>query len=190
MSAFGVILQRPGRDPDNGVAAFGLRVDLLHAEQRNYSLRTICAVAGHILYTQYNCARLARTASDAEHLASTARRSSTRQSTLREKSTGCTAIHSVRSSRPVTSMTIFIDDVKMDQKSAIEFISEPDNLEKQIVRAWCRSNICHCFRKEVQGSGQEESKYSELSRSNCDAFHVAQFSFQDQGGPPPRDALF
>jgi hypothetical protein len=42
-------------------------------------------------------------------------------------------------------MTIFIDNKKMMDKRATKFISKPDDLVRQIVRAWCQSNIDHCF---------------------------------------------
>lgn len=42
-------------------------------------------------------------------------------------------------------MTIFIDNKKMTDKRATKFISKPDDLVRQIVRAWCQSNIDHCF---------------------------------------------
>lgn len=42
-------------------------------------------------------------------------------------------------------MTVFIDNEKMTDKRATKFISKPDDLVRQIVGAWCRSNIDHCF---------------------------------------------
>src|SRR5271157_1784351 len=42
-------------------------------------------------------------------------------------------------------MTVFIDNEKMTDKRATKFISRPDDLVRQIVGAWCRSNIDHCF---------------------------------------------
>lgn len=42
-------------------------------------------------------------------------------------------------------MTVFIDNEKMTDKRATKLISGPDDLVRQIVRAWCRSNIDHCF---------------------------------------------
>jgi hypothetical protein len=42
-------------------------------------------------------------------------------------------------------MTIFIDNEEMTDKRATKFISRPDDLVRQIVRAWCQSNTSHCF---------------------------------------------
>jgi hypothetical protein len=42
-------------------------------------------------------------------------------------------------------MTIFVDKKKMTDKRATKFISKADDLVRQIVRAWCQSNIDHCF---------------------------------------------
>jgi hypothetical protein len=42
-------------------------------------------------------------------------------------------------------MTIFIDNDEMTDKRATKFISKPDDLARQIVRAWCQSDIDHCF---------------------------------------------
>jgi hypothetical protein len=42
-------------------------------------------------------------------------------------------------------MTILIDNEEMTDKRATTFISEPDDLVRQIVRAWCQSNVDHCF---------------------------------------------
>jgi hypothetical protein len=38
--------------------------------------------------------------------------------------------------------------LKIDEKNAMELISARDDLTKQIIRAWCRSNISHCFEGE------------------------------------------
>jgi hypothetical protein len=42
-------------------------------------------------------------------------------------------------------MTIFIDDKKVTDKVATGFFSRPDDLVRQIVRAWRQSNVSHCF---------------------------------------------
>jgi archaeosine-15-forming tRNA-guanine transglycosylase len=42
-------------------------------------------------------------------------------------------------------MTICINGVTKDKKSAIDFISKPDCYVEQIVRAWHESKINHCF---------------------------------------------
>jgi hypothetical protein len=42
-------------------------------------------------------------------------------------------------------MTICINGVNRDEKSALGFISKPDCDVEQIVRAWCRAKVCHCF---------------------------------------------
>jgi hypothetical protein len=43
-------------------------------------------------------------------------------------------------------MTIFIHKKKVTSKVATEFISEPDGLVKQIVRAWHESTVDNCFK--------------------------------------------
>ena len=42
-------------------------------------------------------------------------------------------------------MTMFIDDKKVTDKVATGFFSRPDDLVRQIVRAWRQSNVSHCF---------------------------------------------
>jgi len=42
-------------------------------------------------------------------------------------------------------MTTFIENKKMTDKRATGIISRPDDLVREIVRAWCQSNIDHCF---------------------------------------------
>jgi hypothetical protein len=45
-------------------------------------------------------------------------------------------------------MTIFIDNEEITDKRATKFISKPDDLVRQIVRAWCQPNIRHCFKNK------------------------------------------
>jgi hypothetical protein len=45
-------------------------------------------------------------------------------------------------------MTIFIDNEEMTHKRATKFISKPDDLVRQILRAWCQPGIKHCFRNK------------------------------------------
>jgi hypothetical protein len=45
-------------------------------------------------------------------------------------------------------MTIHIHRVQATDDNAIEFISEPDDLVRRIVRAWHNSDIPHCFKNE------------------------------------------
>ena len=45
-------------------------------------------------------------------------------------------------------MTIFIGKAKMTDKGATEFISKQHDLVRQIVRAWCQSNIDHHFKND------------------------------------------
>ena len=55
-------------------------------------------------------------------------------------------------------MTIFIDNEELTDKRATTFISEPDDLVRQIVSAWCQSSVDHCFeskksfKKAVRGN--------------------------------------
>jgi hypothetical protein len=55
-------------------------------------------------------------------------------------------------------MTIRIDKAQVTDGSAVELISEPDDLVRRIVGAWNRSNIAHCFKKK--------SKFKEAVRRN------------------------
>jgi len=45
-------------------------------------------------------------------------------------------------------MTIFIGNDEMTDKHAAKFFSKPDDLLRQIVGAWRRSNVRHCFRNK------------------------------------------
>jgi hypothetical protein len=45
-------------------------------------------------------------------------------------------------------MTIFIGNVETTEKGATEFISKPDDIERQIIGAWCRSKIDHHFKNK------------------------------------------
>jgi hypothetical protein len=42
-------------------------------------------------------------------------------------------------------MTIYIENEEMTDKRATKFLSKPDDLVRQIVRAWTQSNIAHDF---------------------------------------------
>jgi len=42
-------------------------------------------------------------------------------------------------------MTIFINKKELKGNKGIGYISEPDELEKQIVGTWCKPGIDHCF---------------------------------------------
>ena len=45
-------------------------------------------------------------------------------------------------------MAIFLGKAKMTDKGATEFISKQPDLVRQIVRAWCQSNIDHHFKND------------------------------------------
>lgn len=61
---------------------------------------------------------------------------------------GCDVGLMIYGSRLGNSMTIFIGNVETTDKGAMEFISRPDDFERQIIGAWCRSKIDHRFKNK------------------------------------------
>jgi hypothetical protein len=78
-----------------------------------------------------------------------------------------------------TSMTIFIDNKKMTDKRATKFISKPDDLVRQIVRAWRQSNIDHFFesKRSFKKAVQRNRKTLESLESVETLFTLSNYLF-------------
>jgi hypothetical protein len=78
-----------------------------------------------------------------------------------------------------TLMAIFIDNAKMAFKAATELISDPDNRDRQIVRAWDQSRINHRFenKKSFKKAVRKNQKILKFPKTIDSLFKASNYFF-------------